>query len=90
MSKRRSWYERAVVIVADALAKLPPDATHKQCADTLRDACPWGPREYWPYTAWRRACREALLNRGMFNASARKIEARREDQNASAQPELFP
>lgn len=54
------WSEDARKRVAAVLTSLAPDATDKQKRAALRDAYPWGPREYWPYKAWCAAVREAL------------------------------
>lgn len=80
-----SWYEKSMFYVVEALAAVPPDATRAECDRVLREAYPFGVRKHWPYKAWRRACREALHSRGLFNAKARALKARRVDNAMSAQ-----
>jgi len=57
------WSDEARGIVAKVLAALPADTDVKAARRALRDAYPWGPREYWPYKAWCAAAKPALAVR---------------------------
>lgn len=47
-----SWSESADRVLAEVFAALPKDATDADVKRAVRDAYPFGPREYWPYTVW--------------------------------------
>lgn len=55
-----SWTEQARKVIAQVHATLPEDATLKQRKAALKNAYPFGPRQYWPYRAWCKARREYL------------------------------
>jgi len=55
-----NWSDDARRIVTATLAALPADADAKAARRALRDAYPWGGREYWPYKAWCAATKAAI------------------------------
>lgn len=55
-----NWSQKSREVIARVHARLPENATLKQRKAALRDAYPFGERNYWPYRAWRKARREYL------------------------------
>lgn len=64
------WSKIAREVVAEVLAAYPADTPERRKA--LRDAYPFGQREYWPYKAWLKAIKDA---------TAPKVSARHSDQH---------
>lgn len=54
------WAQQAREVVHATLASLPFGATVKEKRAALRQAYPFGPRQYWPYKAWCKAVRQSL------------------------------
>ena len=50
-----NWSERARQTIAAVHAALPADIAFVDRKKAVRDAYPFGPREYWPYKAWCKA-----------------------------------
>lgn len=55
-----SWRDQARPIVAEVIAKVGT-ADRKRLKAALREAYPWGPREYHPYRIW---CHEIRVQLG--------------------------
>lgn len=56
----KSWYEKSRSVIAAVHAELPKDATLEQRRKALREAYPFGQRQYHPYKMWCKAQREYL------------------------------
>lgn len=68
------WSERAREVIGQVHARLPADATIKERKAALKEAYPFGEREYWPYKAWCKAQREYLAK---CAAPTKEVEAER-------------
>lgn len=55
-----NWSERARQTIAAVHATLPADISFADRKRAIRDAYPFGEREYWPYRAWCKAQRKYL------------------------------
>lgn len=55
-----SWSARSREVIAQIHARMPENATLTERKAALKDAYPFGPRQYWPYRAWCKARREYL------------------------------
>lgn len=55
-----AWSKEACRVIQEVLASLPKNATLVDKRNALRDAYPFGPREYSPYKTWCRQVRKAL------------------------------
>lgn len=56
----KSWYDKARAVIGEVHVTLPKDASLSERKKALRDAYPFGPREYHPYKMWCKAQREYL------------------------------
>lgn len=54
------WVKEAQQVVRATLARLPEGATLKEKRAALRNAYPFGPRQYYPYRVWCKTVREEL------------------------------
>lgn len=57
------WQREARKVVQRVMAELAPNATRKDAERALREAYPFGEREYWPYRVWLREQGAALAAR---------------------------
>lgn len=57
------WRAVAQRVVTETMLALRPDATRKEAERALREAYPFGEREYWPYRVWLREQAAALRGR---------------------------
>lgn len=64
----RTWRDSARPIIARVIADVGTDDP-KRLKSALRDAYPWGPREYHPYKIW---CDEIRVQLGLKVVKDRK------------------
>ena len=61
MARESPWRRRSREVIQTTLAALPAGATLADKRRALRDAYPFGPRQYTPYRMWCQEVRKALL-----------------------------
>ena len=63
MATESPWRRRSREVIEATLAALPADATLADKRRALRDAYPFGPRQYTPYRMWCSEVRKALQSK---------------------------
>lgn len=79
-----SWRDQARPIIAAVIADVGT-ADRKRLRLALRDAYPWGPREYHPYRIW---CHEIRVQLGEVEPPGRRVRVRAVEPS-SGQRQLF-
>lgn len=79
--KLMTWREAAWRAVAEVEAACPPGITRAQYCRALRDAYPFGPRQYWPYRVWLEVQRVAIERRFPGTTRPRRPGKPKKDRN---------
>lgn len=80
-----TWRSAAWRAVAELDRECPADMPRADYCRKLRDAYPFGPREYWPYKVWLEVQRAAIERR--FPGTTTKL-ARRKPKRTPGQMEF--